>query len=57
MKDFVNFLPDMFEYEGPVDLTEYYVRRTGIDRDIESVFRVEVGNQTNGRRNNFVSVS
>ena len=38
----MNFVPDMFEYGGLVDLTEYYVRMTEIDRDTDSVFRVRV---------------
>ena len=32
----------MFKYGGLVDLTEYYVRRTEIDSDADSVFRVRV---------------
>ena len=34
----MNFVPDMFEYGGPVDLTEYYVRRTEIHTDTDPVF-------------------
>ena len=35
-------MPDMFEYEGPLDLTEYYVRKTELRSEIGDLLRVEV---------------
>ena len=34
--------PDMFEYEGPLDLTEYYVRNTELKAESGHLLRVEV---------------
>ena len=34
--------PDMFEYEGPLDLTEYYVRNTELRAESGDLVRVEV---------------
>ena len=34
--------PDMFEYEGPLDLTEYYVRNTELRSESGDLIRVEV---------------
>ena len=33
---------DMFQYEGPLDLTEYYVRRTELSSESGDLLRVEV---------------
>ena len=35
-------LPDQFDYIGPVDLTEYNVRRTVIMGDQDTAIRVKV---------------
>ena len=35
-------VPDIFEYEGPLDLTEYYVRRTELRSESGDLLRVEV---------------
>ena len=32
----------MFEYEGPLDLTEYYVRNTELRAESADLLRVEV---------------
>ena len=32
----------MFEYEGPLDLTEYYVRKTELRAESGDLLRVEV---------------
>jgi len=32
----------MFEYEGPLDLTEYYVRNTELRADTSHLVRVKV---------------
>ena len=32
----------MFEYEGPLDLTEYYARNTQLRSESNDVLRVEV---------------
>ena len=32
----------MFEYEGPLDLTEYYVRNTEIRAESDDLIRVKV---------------
>ena len=37
----MSLVPDMFEYEGPLDLTEYYVRKTEL-RAESGELRVEV---------------
>ena len=37
----------MFEYEGPVDLTEYYVRNTELRAETGGLIRVKVGNPSN----------
>ena len=34
--------PDMFQYEGPLDLTEYYVRNTELRAATSGLVRVEV---------------
>ena len=36
-------LPDDFEYDGPLDLTEFNVKKTQIRTENETVFRVEAG--------------
>ena len=41
-QDFVSLLPDMFEYEGPLDLTEYYIRKTELRSESADLLRVEV---------------
>ena len=33
---------DMFQYEGPLDLTEYYVRNTELRHESGDLIRVEV---------------
>ena len=35
-------VPDMFEYAGPHDLTEYYVRNTEIRAESRDLIRVKV---------------
>ena len=35
-------VPDMFEYEGPLDLTEYYVRNTEFRAETGGLIRVKV---------------
>ena len=35
-------VPDMFEYEGPLDLTEYYVRNTELGAETGGLIRVKV---------------
>ena len=35
-------MPDMFEYEGPLDLTEYYVKKTELGSESADLLRVEV---------------
>ena len=35
-------MPDMFEYEGPLDLTEYYVKKTELRSESVDLLRVEV---------------
>ena len=35
-------MPDMFEYEGPLDLTEYYVRNTELNAETGDSIRVKV---------------
>ena len=35
-------VPDMFEYEGPLDLTEYYIRKTELRSESADLLRVEV---------------
>ena len=34
--------PDMFHYDGPLDLTEYYVRNTQLRSESGDLLRVEV---------------
>ena len=38
----MSLVPDMFEYEGPLDLTEFYVRNTEIRAEAGDLIRVEV---------------
>ena len=35
----------MFKYEGPLDLTEYYVRSTQLISESGDLLRVEVGDR------------
>ena len=35
-------VPDLFQYEGPLDLTEYYVRKTELRLETGDLLRVEV---------------
>ena len=35
-------MPDMFEYKGPLDLTEYYVRNTELNAETGGLIRVKV---------------
>ena len=37
--------PDRFEYDGPLDLTEYYVRNTELRAGSGGLVRVKVNNQ------------
>ena len=38
----MSLVPDMFEYEGPLELTEYYVRKTELRSEFGDLLRVEV---------------
>ena len=38
----MSLVPDLFEYEGPLDLTEYYVRKTELRSESGDLLRVEV---------------
>ena len=38
----MSLVPDMFEYEGPLDLTEYYVRNTELNAETGDLIRVKV---------------
>ena len=38
----MSLVPDMFEYGGPLDLTEYYVRNTELRSEAGDILRVEV---------------
>ena len=38
----MSLVPDMFVYEGPFDLTEYYVRKTELRSGFGDLLRVEV---------------
>ena len=38
----MSLVPDMFEYEGPLELTEYYVRNTELRSEFGDLLRVEV---------------
>ena len=40
----MSLVPDMFEYEGPHDLTEYYVRNTELRAETSGLIRVKVSN-------------
>ena len=41
--DFIKLVPDEFEYDGPLDLTEYNVKKTEIRIENDTMLRVEVG--------------
>ena len=41
--DFIKLQPDEFVYEGPLDLTEYNVKKTKIGIENDTMLRVEVG--------------
>ena len=41
----MSLVPDMFEYGGPLDLTEYYVRNTELKAESGDLVRVEVNDQ------------
>ena len=47
-KHFVSLLTDMFEYSGPLDLTEYFVRRTEMRSVGQGLVRVEVREDEGG---------
>ena len=47
-KHFVSLLADMFEYSGPLDLTEYFVRRTEMRSVGQGLVRVEVREDEGG---------
>ena len=38
----MSLVPDMFEYDGPLDLTEYYIRKTELRAEPDDLIRVEV---------------
>ena len=38
----MSLLPDMFQYYGPLDLTEYSVRNTELRSEAGDLLRVEV---------------
>ena len=39
----MSLVPDMFEYEGPLDLTEYYVTNTELNaKETGALIRVKV---------------
>ena len=38
----MSLVPDMFEYEGPLDLTEYHVRNTELRAETGRLIRVKV---------------
>ena len=38
----MSLVPDMFEYDGPLDLTEYYIRKTELRAELGDFLRVEV---------------
>ena len=38
----MSLVPDMFEYEGPLDLTEYYVTNTELNAETGDLIRVKV---------------
>ena len=38
----MSLVPDMFKYEGPLDLTEYYVTNTELRAEIGDFIRVKV---------------
>ena len=38
----MSLVPDMFEYEGPLDLTEYSVSKTELRAETGALVRVEV---------------
>ena len=42
LQDFVSLVPDMFDYKGPHDLTEYYIRKTELRSESDDLLRVEV---------------
>ena len=41
----MSLVPDMFEYEGPLDLTEYYIRNTEFRAETGDFIRVKVINR------------
>ena len=38
----MTLVPDMFQYDGPHDLTEYHVRKTVLRAESGDLLRVEV---------------
>ena len=40
----MSLVPNTFEYEGPLDLTEYYVRNTELRAETGGLIRVKVSN-------------
>ena len=48
MKHFVSLMADVFEYSGPLDLTEYFVRRTEMRSVGQDLVRVEVRENEEG---------
>ena len=41
----MSLVPDTFEYEGPLDLTEYYIRKTEFRVETSDLIRVKVINR------------
>ena len=44
----MSLVPDIFEYEGPLDLTDYYVRKTELRAETGDLIRVKVSTRYNG---------
>ena len=40
----MSLVPDVFDYLGPLDLTEYYVRKTELRAETDDSVRVKVRN-------------
>ena len=38
----MSLVPDIFKYEGPLDLTEYYIMKTELKSESGDLLRVEV---------------
>ena len=42
----MSLVPETFEYKGPLDLTEYYVRKTELRAETGGLIRVKVSTIT-----------